>query len=486
MKFFNPLLWYNRIDPSFDFNLDRTTSELSRKERTSSYVCGYEFFEEKLCDGLLVSRSVLNYAVNVKKPRKRYKIVTPTKSYSDIQTYARVRPDLNYLLFADPGTWSYVNCFELPDYLYNQDDLIDYYRDMGFHLAGSVDWPILDRITVVDDGKKKRVDLDNKTKEYRRQVTLDLAGEFLKCYNKRSDVSFLPFGTIQGYSVDTYLDSFRKVLKMGYSYIAVGGLGGFQSTGSERQVLELLPILWTEARKSGTRPGIHIYGRFPSPSAVGEFLKNGVTSFDSNFSFTETRIGKHPYWDPDFIWNDKLDSPISVCYRVRIPATSCGGRSILKRAREKSEEEFRTLSKVCDDTFKAFCVYVNSDTNSDLRTFLCLYEKMTYCLNEYRVGRYDDRELKSDVEICERTMKSKVWLKCGCSACRELGCHVVLARRLVRAAYAFCHNTYVQYSRFRRVLERAKREVEYDQYDWFKIEVHKSLLVKMDVHKGGL
>ena len=63
------------------------------------------------------------------------------------------------------------------------------------------------------------------------QLSLDNAEAFLK-HCKEKEYSFVPIGSAQGLSTESYIDSVNKLIEMNYKYIALGGLTPlYHSTG---------------------------------------------------------------------------------------------------------------------------------------------------------------------------------------------------------------------------------------------------------------
>lgn len=461
MKFFSPLLWYptDRIDPGFNCITETTTSGSNPREVSAAKLCGYSYHSEPLADGILMSRTLIDVVTKLRKIRKHYKIDAYGKRFNSILDYADTR-GRNFPSFADPGTWSYVNRFDLPEYLYDTDDLIGYYNDMQFDLAGSVDWPIIDRIVQTENGKRKFINLDDKTKEHRRKLTLELAKDFIKKCNRRT-ISFVPFGTIQGYSVKTYKDSLRQLLKMGYSYIAIGGLPAY----SEQHVVELLPIIWKEIERAGYRPGMHLYGRFPSPRYVRTFLKYGVTSFDNNSAHFSAITSPCAFYDPEFIKNYDWESPTNRCYSIKIPPSN---GPLLNRMRKSNPEEYWKVEKVTTRTFRLFCIYSKNPTSKNRKQFLRAYKKMEVVINSGRRNPYSENKLSLGYERAKKALKYKGWERCGCTSCKAIGSHIVLVRGH-RLRHIFLHNTYVQYTRYLHELKKAKNLVDYPEFNWKQV-----------------
>jgi len=466
MMSYNQLAWYNCIDPGFDYNTEESATG-NRMDVAMNRVGFYEFFEEPIIDGILISRTLLEGKVNLIKENGYYHVSANSgkRIFPDIPAYCKTR-GTDFITFADPGTWSYANYFELPESLYDTDDLIDYYSHMRYDLAGSVDWPIVDRIMQTVDGKRKFSELDEETKEHRRILTLELAEDFIKKCRKRGEINFMPFGTIQGYSTKTYRESLRKVLKMGYEYIAIGGLPAY----SEERVVDLLNMIKDEIDRAGMRGiGMHMYGRFPAPDYTAHYLECYVSSFDNNSSFIYASKNDCAYVNPDYRYHGNV--PIKPCCSVKIPMES---GPMLSRVRRYHPESYESTLAHCKKSFRLFVKYVKTGEQKDMRNFLRAYTDLNFALEEVRrVKLKNEAKILRHVEIGRNALESKGWQRCGCTSCRTIRDHIYLSRGTNRTYHAFAHNTYVQYTRLQRELKKAKKNVSYN-YDQTKLrKIHK-------------
>jgi len=461
MRYFSPLLWYNgeRVDPGYDYD-NEVSAYTNLRERVANKICGYNFHTNDLADGILVSRSLLESSTNLTNEDGRWKVKTLKKDHWNILDYARTK-GLHYPSFADPGTFSHANKFKLPEYLYKTDEMIDYYRDLQFDMAGSVDWPIIEKVRVQEEtGKFRYVELDDKTKEMRRALTIELATDFKKCCDRR-DLDFTPFGTIQGYDANSYRISMREVLKLGYKYIAIGGLPSY----SEKQVVELLPIFTEEIKRAGYRPGIHLYGRFPSPRYVGFYLENCVTSFDNNSPFLAASRTACNYYHPEFMFNDE-QVPVYECFSIRIPAER---GPLLHRLKRRDELLWATAMEKCGRAFRKFVEVRKDPSDRTITTFLDSYDDMNEFLQEARMNKVNTNRLKKDRATAEAALRGRMWEVCDCESCKMIGAHVMLCRGQ-RIPHTFLHNSYVQYQRFVKELKKAVKVVVFPTYDWSEID----------------
>ncbi len=463
MKLFGPLLWYHpRLRVHYDYEADTCTFKGSRIEELESRQFPYEVFPERLADGILVSRTNLEDIFLVVKEDGKYVIKERGKIHRSVRDFARL-PNY-YCSFADPGTWSYVHRFNLPDHLYDTDGMIDYYNDLDFDLAGSVDWPIIDTMRIKRMGKLRSFRTTDRIRKKRVAITLELAQDFISRCNARQ-INFIPFGTAQGYDVQSYRDSVRRICKMGYEYIAVGGMPAY----SERQVLELLPEIWDAMRRCDSRPGFHLYGRHPSPSAVPTFLRCGVTSFDNTSAALTHRLSKgyRNYYDPGFRFTG--DQPLSPYLRVRIPPK---GNPTLRRLKTEDAARYSAVDRLIQRSFSLYSRYVKHESERDKRNFLKVYKRLVYSLNDSVRKPSPQSAIEEECDGVASLLDDKPWKSCDCTSCRNLGGHVMMARAN-RTYWMLAHNVYIAYARLARELEEARRDgcgepfYDYEKLDKF-------------------
>lgn len=472
MKSLSPLLFYSTVPEKYHFDKEIV---LSNKN-----VYGYEVCEEELCCGLLVSKTMLDAVANLVDCGKYFMVnrkSCKTKKYRNIRNFLHLKDKPNYVVLADPGTWSYVNCLKLPEFLFDQDLLFKYYNSLRFDLCGSVDWPIVDKVRV-RDGESGRItfrELSLSEKEYRRDLTIELAKKFIKKCRSMSKINFIPFGTAQGYNISTYVNSLRKILKMGYSYVAIGGL----PSSSEKQVLELLPELTKCIRKHGRDDniGMHLYGRFPSPKAVRLFAEAGVTSFDNNSSYITASQTKCTFFHPNFKTDRSLSISNPDCYNIKIPSKRGKSIALFKR-KAKDEDQFSKALRVADRGFKSFVRYNKDQSNVNRRKFLKMYQKMYYFFRKYGVVKISDNAAERIIKVANDSLCKRLWKKCGCTACKIAQAHIMLMRGNPRIPYTFFHNTIVQHERFR--LECSDKLVKkyINKYSWKAVYKKRDLNVK--------
>ncbi len=461
MKLFGPLLWYHseHLRVHFDYNKEVSTFKGTRTEEIEARPFAYEVFEEDLADGILVSRTLLLAFTKIVKEGGRYAIRRYGKDYYHIRDFTRLPDD--YYSFADPGTWSFVHRFELPDFLYDTEEMVSYYDDLSFDLAGSVDWPIIDKMAIRRKGKTRFLETTDKIKKKRVAITLELAREFMQCCSRRGGVSFIPFGTAQGYDVASYRESVRAICKMGYEYIAVGGMPAY----SEKQVLELLPVIWDEVKKHGSRPGFHLYGRYPSPSAVADFLKYGVTSIDNNSNFLTAIRSPCPYYAPEFATTGSV--PTNPCRGLYLPSNRS---PVLTKLKRNDERKYRALDRLCRKAFASYSKYSEYGGESNKKEFLKVYKHLVYSLNDCYSNPRSPQQVKKKYDQAVSIVEEKPWEICGCTSCKRLKGHGVVTRG-PRNRWMSAHNLRIMYARLIKEMAAARRDgCEEPFYDYEELK----------------
>ena len=225
MKFYFPDS-HDLVDPSFDFETERRTYNGSR-QRSQQYA--HEALETAPYDGMLLSKAV----VDGRNKNTRYNF-GQVRSLMDngVHKFLRIeatpeRPRLSAM--GDCGSFSFAAEPEPP---FTVDEVIDFYGQCGFDYGISLDHVILGYQPDI----KKEIPEDWRR---RHQMTLDLAADF-RSKAKPLD-HFTPMGAAQGWDPASYRDSVDQLQKMGYDYIAIGGLVPLKT----KEILDVLTAVTT-------------------------------------------------------------------------------------------------------------------------------------------------------------------------------------------------------------------------------------------------
>ena len=405
LKYFLPD-WEDRLDPHFDFIND----EYSKKHKENPYehdVYAHQLFNKAPYDGILFSLSVFKSKISLNNNGKSYKI----RNHTNIKKYLKIPKRSTLEVMGDCGAFGYVQEEEPPQPFYSVNNVADLYNKLGFDYGVSVDHLVVDYIFIKDKktGKKKKKVLSKKEKDRRIQITLKNAEDFLKlCKEKK--YKFTPIGVAQGYNLETYKNSVKILIEMGYQYIGLGGLVQYKTEFILQVLKEIQPLI--------KKVKIHLFG-ISRPDHLKDFRNLGVTSFDSASFFRKAwlRSGQN-YLAPNGKWYTAL----------RVPQVS--DPRILKNA----DLNGFSLNKVKNMEKKALQALIKYDQGlmniEDVLNIVLKYDNLL-------LRNTDNRNFR---EKYRKTLLDMPWKKCSCAICRNIGIHVVIFRGCNRNKRRGFHN----------------------------------------------
>ena len=312
----------------------------------------------------------------------------------------------------DCGAFGYVKEKEPPQPFYSVENIANLYHELGFDYGVSVNHLVVEYIFIKDKktGKRKKKLLSKEEKDRRIKITLKNAKEFLELHKKRK-YDFTPIGVAQGYDPESYKNSVKALIEMGYECIGIGGLVQYPTNTILDILNEIQPYI------DGIK--IHLFGVLRS-NYLKNFEKLGVTSIDSASFFRKAwlRSGQN-YLAPNGKWYTA----------IRVPQVS--DPRILKNADLNgfSLEELKNMEK---NALQSLIEYDQGLTDID-----CVLDN---------VLEYDKLLLRSteDGEKLEkkyyRTLSEMPWKKCKCDICKNIGIHVVIFRGSNRNKRRGFHN----------------------------------------------
>ncbi len=375
--------WDDRVDPGFDFINEIYTP--GRKPHFSD-VYAHQIYEEPPYDGVLVSRAVID-----KSPVKYEDILNS----GSIKHHLRLSGKKFYPVLGDCGAFSYWKQENPP---YKSEEMLDYYQMLGFDYGVSIDHLIFAEL--------------EKERERRWEVTLKNAEDFLRLH-RSGKYTFTPIGVVQGWSPESYRRGARELIKIGYDYIAIGGL--VRST--TKDIIDILKSVQEELR-SDTR--VHLFG-VNRPKYIGLFMSLGVTSFDSASPLRRAWIdGEKNY----FLGEDAY-SAIRVPYSIYIA-----------RKFQYDEVKVQIYER---DALRSLREYDKGlITIEQVFGFIMTYLELS--------GEISDRTKKE----YWRTLEERPWKRCNCVICREIGIEVIIFRGNNRNRRRGFHNTWQLYQFIRK------------------------------------
>jgi hypothetical protein len=347
------------VDPGYDFE---------REEHSSSYKADrfrygarlWDFYDPPPIDGVLVSISTMSSG----KLRR-------VEESGGLRAFFRLPKGLE--LIGDCGAWQYRYEDRPP---YTVEYVLDTYERLGVDYGVS-----LDHIPFFGNPvERMKLTLENATKSYEIW--------------KKKGYSFTLMASVQGITIDDYLKSLDKLVKVGYRHLALGGLAK-RDTGF---IAKLVGAVRDKLKEYGGVEKIHVLGvaRLSVIPILEELLDvSEDVSFDST---TFLRIS----WVRS-VGNYVLHD-MSAYTAIRV-----SDKGLIKLLRDYD----RGLVSLEDVVDKLRAV---------------AGDKLPYYI---------------------ATLKDKPWKKCGCPICRTLGIDVVIFKGSDRNRRRGFHNVYV----FRRLLD---------------------------------
>lgn len=414
MKYFLPDS-QDLVDPSFDFATE-TRSESRVRQRDDIYA--HELFGKAPYDGVLVSKAIVDGSGG---GLGRYTIAQRHRLLRiGVREFFRLdREEFSHVAtMGDCGAFSYVREERPP---FSVREVIEFYVDCGFDLGVSVDHVILGFKPGYDESLPG-VDAVPPDWRARQQITLELAAEFLS-EHRREKLGFTPIGVAQGWSPSSYADAVRQLQRIGYRYIALGGLVPLKTD----EIVETIKAVDT-ARARTTR--LHLFG-ITRLEKFRVFQKHGVHSFDSTSPLRQAfKDNRDNYYAPGRTYT-----------AVRVPQVEANPK--IKRAivaGKLDQDRIRDLEQRCLESLHEY---------EAGRTSLPVVLDVLQRYQELHTPNRDNREAYREV------LADRPWTECPCEVCKSLGIHVVVFRGAERNRRRGLHNTYVFYERLKKELSSA-------------------------------
>jgi queuine/archaeosine tRNA-ribosyltransferase len=239
-------------------------------------------------------------------------------------------------------------------------------------------------------------------------LTLQYAAEFLRLHRVRH-ASFEPLGVAQGWSPSSYAYAVKELQRIGYRYIALGGMVPLKTA----EILACLKAI-SDVRRPKT--AFHLLG-VTRTERVNEFSRYGVRSFDSTSPFRQSfKDARDNYYAPDHKY-------------VAIRVMQMDGNQRVKRrvlAGELDQGRGRKLERAC---LGALTGYGRGDTAIERAL--------------EAVAAYTEFLAEPDqTDLYRETLEARPWEDCDCEVCRDAGIHVVIFRGTERNKRRGFHNLY--------------------------------------------
>jgi Queuine tRNA-ribosyltransferase len=411
------------VDPDYDFLKD-----LGGRTRRAHQddVFPHEHLGKAPYDGLLISRAIVG---DHKRPGKYSESQCIRFRREGARAFLRF-PKTRYpnsMMMGDCGAFSYRSLKEPP---YTVDDTLEFYQDARFTHGCSVDHLIFDFLGDCAPAPKGA--------RRRREITLQNARDFLGA-SKALGRSFKPVGVVQGWSAQTMGEAAASLCKMGYDYIAIGGMVPLRFD----QIATALAAIRSQIPRSTK---IHLLG-FGKTEQLGAVKKYGIASFDTTSPLVRAfKDGTRNYYA------STADGSLEYYTAIRIPQ-ALDNDKLLRHAKKGhlDQDSLLRMEKSALTAVRGFAARkVKLDNAVDAVLAYGRYalwdESLTEKKNEARLASLRLRYAK--------TLGDRPWESCGCNVCKESGIEALIFRSSNRNKRRGMHNLQVFYTHLRREARR--------------------------------
>ena len=420
MKFFFPDS-QDLIDPGFDFEKEEWTPSRVR-QRDDRYA--HEIFKKPSFDGLLVSKGIVD---GFGETSSRYTLGQRQRLLRNgVREFFRL-DQAHYPLpvIGDCGAFTYLR-EDVPPY--KVEDVVQFYSDCRFDFGISVDHVIL-----AWEPTESKV---TPAMKRRQKITLELASDFLRRH-RATKAKFKPIGVAQGWSPRSYAAAVIALQKMGYDYIALGGMVPLKTK-------EILLALEAVSRVRKPKTKLHLLG-ITRTEALLRSAEFGVASFDSTSPLRQAfKDERDNYYTPD-----------GAFAAIRIPQVE--GNATLQKlilSGAVDQGQARKLEKACLAAMRDF-ESGKVGTDQVLQVLLEYDALARPHKSESKISKRKGKTAEHEA-LYRAALEAAPWRDCPCEVCRDIGHHVILFRGAERNRRRGFHNLYVFYRRLQRHLPRVR------------------------------
>lgn len=416
------------VDPAFDFIADRSPAERQPywDDAYPHEILGYAPY-----DGVLVSRGIIgDHRVKGKytaSQARRFHLVGARK-------FLRLdKPQFAHLdIFGDCGAFTYVQEERPP---YTPAEMAEFYDECGFTHGCSVDHIIFDF-----DSEGKGLSGGSDDAKTRFEITLENADGFRR-EALAIGADFKPMGVVQGWSPGSMAEAARRLVAMGYDYLALGGMVPLKSPEIKLCLQAIRDVIPAATR-------LHILG-FAKADDIDSFHSYDIASFDTTSPLIRAfKDAKQNYYLPDDGSTLRYFTSIRVPQAIENPKLQ---RSVKKGAFRA--EELVRLEALALNSLRAFD-RGEADLEETLHHVLVysapLVEEKPYedCQNSVALARLAERY--------RITLTEKPWKQCSCKICQDAAIDVIIFRGSNRNKRRGIHNLAVYQDHIERLdLKRA-------------------------------
>ena len=412
------------VDPAYDFATDQHDAD---RQRHWDERYPHELLQSIPYDGVLVSRGIVGDHLIPGK----YSAAQAMRFRRDgARKFLRMDgPRCQHMpIFGDSGAFQYVQA-KIPPYTPLQ--LLEFYADAGFTHGCALDHVIFDFER--EDGGVKA--LGSEQARFRYEITLQSAREFLGL-SKDLGPGFTPIGVAQGWSPSSIGNAAAQLEKMGYSYIALGGLVPLRAEDIHRCLDAVRERIADQTR-------VHLLG-FAKAERINEFVKHGIESFDSTSPLLRA------FKDARSNYYTLTENGLDYYAAIRIPQALENTR--LVRAVKEGKLSQEVLLELEDKALAAVRGYDRKRVGLD-EAVEAVAEYGSLLDGDPTAASASREKLRNSIrEATRRTLADRPWSKCSCEICTAASVEVVIFRSSNRNKRRGFHNLGVFFQHVQRLL----------------------------------
>ncbi len=398
----------DHVDPDYDFARDEFGAN-RRKGVTDQYA--HQMLTPAPYDGLLIAMSGVKHG--------RYSGAAQHRLLRD-----GARRFLNFdgpqfadkMVMGDCGAFAYARQ-EVPPYTI--DELVDFYQFGQFTHGCALDHIIFE----FEPSNPRAEDLDGGARILARyELTLTNAELFIAEVRRRGR-PFTPIGVVQGWSPASMADAAKRLVAMGYTYLAVGGLVPLKST----QIHQCIQALRTVVPDVD----LHLLG-FAKAESINEFVRYRITSFDSTSPLIRA------FKDAKANYYVQRDNSLAYYMALRVPQAIENARLMqsTKRGTARPERLLELEKHALTGLREYDCRQCTLETaHEQLDTYLAEFYKVTE-----RDPAAALKKLAQVRPLMHQTLADRPWDDCGCAICHEARIEVMIFRSSNRNKRRGMHN----------------------------------------------
>jgi hypothetical protein len=417
------------VDPAYDFIKD-VNGPGRRMYWDDLYP--HEIMDSPPYDGILVSRAIVGDHLHKGKYTE-----SQSMRFRRVGARAFLRLDkprfAEMPIYGDCGAFSYVKEPKPP---FSVEDMADFYEECGFDFGCSVDHIIFD----FECGLKGLSGASAEARE-RFDITLENAERFLKVARKQN-ARFKPMGVIQGWSPASMAEAGKRLVKMGYDYLAIGGMVPLKSD----QIHEALDAI-RAAVPAKTK--LHILG-FTKIDDWADFERHKIYSVDSTSPLIRAfKDARNNYYAP------QTNGTLKYFTALRVPQALENPK--LMRLIKRGDFSGADLVKLEQAALGALRAY--DAGKADVEDALERLLDYASVIEEGRTRRKDVPTLpiKRLRTVYRETLEQNPWKTCPCAICRSSGIEVAIFRASNRNKRRGIHNLAVVYDAIQRLNQGTSR-----------------------------